>query len=187
MGVHVGVDVGGTFTDLFAVDAGDGSVLTEKTDTTADAVSGVIEAIRQSGIDAGTIESLVFGSTIATNALVENTVEPVAFLGTQGFTDILETRRLWREHLFGWKWDRPHSLVASDLRFGVPGRIDWKGREIEPLDLAAVDHAIVRIKQRGLRAVAVSYPLFLSQPRPRASHQGEVLGSGARHRRHAVP
>ena len=164
MGVHVGVDVGGTFTDLFAVDAGDGSVLTEKTDTTANAVGGVIEAIRQSGIDPSTIESLVFGSTIATNALVENTVEPVAFLGTQGFTDILETRRLWREHLFGWKWDRPRSLVASDLRFGVPGRIDWKGREIEPLDLAAVDHAIARIEQRGIRAVAVSYLFSFLNP-----------------------
>ena len=164
MGVHVGVDVGGTFTDLFAVDAEDGSVLTEKTDTTADAVSGVIEALRQSGIDAGTIDSLVFGSTIATNALVENTVEPVAFLGTQRFTDILETRRLWREHLFGWKWDRPRSLVASDLRFGVPGRIDWKGREIEPLDLAAIDHAIARIKQRGIRAVAVSYLFSFLNP-----------------------
>ena len=164
MGVHVGVDVGGTFTDLFAVDGGDGSVLTEKTDTTADAVGGVIEAIRQSGIDPSAIESLVFGSTIATNALVENTVEPVAFLGTQGFTDILETRRLWREHLFGWKWDRPRSLVASDLRFGVPGRIDWKGREIEPLDLAAIDHAIARIRQRGLRAVAVSYLFSFLNP-----------------------
>ena len=164
MGVHVGVDVGGTFTDLFAVDAGDGSVLTEKTDTTADAVGGVIEAIRQSGIDASTIESLVFGSTIATNALVENTVEPVAFLGTEGFTDILETRRLWREHLFGWKWDRPRSLVASDLRFGVPGRIDWRGREIEPLDLAAVDHAIAGIEQRGIRAVAVSYLFSFLNP-----------------------
>ena len=164
MGVHVGVDVGGTFTDLFAVDARDGSVLTEKTDTTADAVGGVIEAIRQSGIDASTIESLVFGSTIATNALVENTVEPVAFLGTQGFTDILETRRLWREHLFGWKWDRPRSLVASDLRFGVPGRIDWKGCEIEPLGLAAIDHAIAMIEQRGLRAVAVSYLFSFLNP-----------------------
>ena len=164
MGVHVGIDVGGTFTDLFAVDAGDGSVLTEKSDSTADAVGGVIEAIRQSGIDARTIESLVFGSTIATNALVENTVEPVAFLGTQGFTDILETRRLWREHLFGWKWDRPRSLVASDLRFGVPGRIDWKGREIEPLDLAAVDHAIAKIELRGIRAVAVSYLFSFLNP-----------------------
>ena len=164
MGVHVGVDVGGTFTDLFAVDAADGSVHTEKTDTTPDAVSGVIEAIRQSGIDAGTIESLVFGSTIATNALVENTVEPVAFLGTQGFTDILETRRLWREHLFGWKWDRPRALVASDLRFGVPGRIDWRGREIEPLDLAVIDRAIARIRQRGICAVAVSYLFSFLNP-----------------------
>ena len=71
---------------------------------------------------------------------------------------------MWREHLFGWKWDRPLSLVASDLRFGVPGRIDWKGREIEPLDLAAIDHAIARIEQRGLRAVAVSYLFSFLNP-----------------------
>ena len=150
MGVHVGVDVGGTFTDLFAVDSGDGSVLTEKTDTTADAVSGVIEAIRQSGIDAGAVESLVFGSTIATNALVQDTVEPVAFLGTEGFTDILETRRLWRQHLFGWKWDR----------CGRPG-----DRENPPA--------------RASRCCGL-LPLLVSQSQSRTANRREILGSGAR-------
>ena len=118
---------------------------------------------------------------------MENTVEPVAFLGTQGFTDILETRRLWREHLFGWKWDRPPSLVASDLRFGVPGRIGWKGREIEPLDVAAIDHAIARIKRRGIRAVAVSYLFSFLNPDHELRTRERFSDSCAGHRRHAVP
>ena len=157
MGVHVGVDVGGTFTDLFAVDSDSGKIITEKSDTTTDAVGGVIDAIERSGLDPDRIETFVFGSTIATNALVEQATEPVAFLGTHGFTDLLEIRRLWREHLFGWKWERPRSLVRADLRFGIPGRIDWRGREITPLDLSAIDEAIERIGRRGIRVVAVSY------------------------------
>ncbi len=164
MGIHVGIDVGGTFTDLFAVNSEDGSIRIEKTNTSPDAVSGVVEAIKQCGIEASSIASLVFGSTIATNALVQHSLEPVAYLGTAGFTDVLEIRRLWREHLFGWKWDRPKSLVASDLRFGIPGRINWKGLEIEPLDSAAIDQAIEDIKRRGLKAVAVSYLFSFLNP-----------------------
>ena len=156
MPYHVGVDVGGTFTDLFAVNDADGSIVLEKADTTPDAVGGVIEAIKLSGIPPADIATLIFGSTAVTNALVERKLAPVAFLGTEGFTDTLEIRRLWREHLFGWKWDRPRSLVTHDLRFGIRGRIDWKGQEVEPLHLEDVDAAIASIRQRGIRVVAVS-------------------------------
>jgi N-methylhydantoinase A/oxoprolinase/acetone carboxylase beta subunit len=156
MPYHVGVDVGGTFTDLFAVNDADGSIVLEKADTTPDAVGGVIEAIKLSGIPPTDITTLIFGSTAVTNALVERKLAPVAFLGTEGFTDTLEIRRLWREHLFGWKWDRPRSLVTHDLRFGIRGRIDWKGQEVEPLHLEDVDAAIAAIRQRGIHVVAVS-------------------------------
>lgn len=156
MAFHVGVDVGGTFTDLFAIDDRSGAVRTEKADTTPDAVTGVLEALRLSGLPASEIKTFVFGSTVATNALVERRLAPVAFLGTKGFTDTLEIRRLWRQHLFGWRWDRPKSLVPSDLRFGVPGRIDWRGNEMEPLDLAAVDEAVAVMRRRDIRMAAVS-------------------------------
>lgn len=156
MPFHIGVDVGGTFTDLFAVNDADGNIVLEKTDTTPDAVGGVLEAIRLSGISPADIGTLVFGSTVATNALVERKLAPVAFLGTAGFTDTLEIRRLWREHLFGWRWERPRSLVTHDLRFGIGGRIDWKGQEVEPLRLQDVDAAVEAMRLHGIRVAAVS-------------------------------
>ena len=160
----VGVDVGGTFTDLVAVEAGSGRVTIEKADTGEDGVGGVFEALSRSGIDPAAIETFVLGSTVATNALVERALAPVAFLGTDGFTDVLEIRRVWRRHLFGWRWERPRALVPADLRFGIPGRIDRNGREIEPLDIAAVDAAVERIRRRGLDAVAVCYLFSFLNP-----------------------
>jgi N-methylhydantoinase A len=70
MSYHVCVDVGGTFTDLFAVDDATGTVRAEKASTTEDAVSGIVEALRLSGIDPHAVRSFIFGSTRMTNALV---------------------------------------------------------------------------------------------------------------------
>jgi len=170
MAYHVGVDVGGTFTDFFAINDEDGTVVSEKADTTADAVSGVIAALRLSGIAPDEIRTLIFGSTAITNALVERKLAPVAFLGTEGFTDTLEIRRLWREHLFGWKWDRPRSLVNHDLRLGIRGRIDWRGTEIEPLNLDDVDAAIERMLKRDIKAAAISLLFSFLNP----SHEQQV-------------
>jgi N-methylhydantoinase A/oxoprolinase/acetone carboxylase beta subunit len=156
MAFHVGVDVGGTFTDLFAVNDVTGEVVIEKADTTPDAVTGVLDAIRIGRIPPQDVSTFVFGSTIATNALAERKFSAVAFLGTAGFTDTLEIRRVWREHLFGWHWYRPKALVGHDLRFGVRGRINWKGDEIEPLHLDDVDAALDVMQRRGVKVAAVS-------------------------------
>jgi N-methylhydantoinase A/oxoprolinase/acetone carboxylase beta subunit len=156
MSFHVGIDVGGTFTDLFAIDDSTGRIVTEKADSSADVVSGVIDVLARSGIEPSSVKTFVFGATTATNALVERKTAPVAFLGTRGFTDVLEIRRTWRQHLFGWQWQRPIPLVPHDLRFGIGGRINWKGEEIQPLDLSDVDRAIDKIRRRGIRSIAVS-------------------------------
>lgn len=158
------VDVGGTFTDLFGLDPETGRVFSEKVSTSQDAISGVLDALGECEAPFGKVGTFVFGSTRATNALVEGKVEPVAFLATEGFSDTLEIRRVWREHMFGWRWQRPRALVQRDLRFGIPGRIDWQGREIAPLDLAAVDAAIERIRRRGIRSVAVSLLFSFRNP-----------------------
>jgi N-methylhydantoinase A/oxoprolinase/acetone carboxylase beta subunit len=156
MTFHVCVDVGGTFTDLFALEMPSGAVVTFKAPTTADGVGGVIDALDGAGIAAADVATLVFGSTRATNAVAEGRLAPVAFVATEGFSDTLEIRRLWREHLFGWQWERPRALVPGDLRFGVRGRIDREGRAIEPLDEAAVTAFAETLRRRGIESVAVS-------------------------------
>lgn len=170
MPIHLCVDVGGTFTDLFAIDDLTGRVIAEKVDSTGDAVTGITMAIEKSGIDPRSIATFVFGSTRATNALVEDRIERVAFFATEGFSDTLEIRRLWREHLFGWKWVRPLALVPRDLRFGVPGRIDWRGNEIEPLDSEAVDRVVAQVMRRGVGMIAVSLLFSFLNP----SHEWRV-------------
>lgn len=167
---HVGVDVGGTFTDLFAVRAETGEIVTAKAITTRDGVSGVVDAIRKSSIKPEEIETLIFGSTRATNALVQGEVAKVAFFATAGFGDTLEIRRLWREHLFGWRWERPEALVAGNLRFGIPGRLDWQGKEVESIDIAALDAAIRAAQQQGAQAIAVSLLFSFLNP----SHENVV-------------
>ena len=165
MSYHIGVDVGGTFTDLFAIDDRSGAIAVEKTDTTEDAVGGVLAALEASGIPPAEVRSFVFGSTLATNAVVEGKTAPVAFLGTEGFTDTLEIRRLWREHLFGWQWDRPPALVPHDRRYGIRGRIDRLGKEMAPLDRASIDAAIEAMRRRGIDVAAVSLLFSFLDPK----------------------
>jgi N-methylhydantoinase A len=155
MAYHVGIDVGGTFTDLFALDDISGRAIAEKAETTADAVGGLMSVLDKAAIPPGDIASLVFGSTLATNMLVEGKGAPVAFLGTAGFTDSLEVRRLWREHLFGWRWERPRALVPHALRLPIGGRIGPGGEELAALDEASIDAAVERMRARGVACAAV--------------------------------
>ena len=155
MAIHVGIDVGGTFTDLFALDDASGRAVAEKADTTAGAVGGLMAVLDKAAIPPGEIASLVFGSTLATNALIEGETAPVAFLGSAGFTDSLEVRRLWREHLFGWRWERPKALVPHALRLPIGGRIGQGGEELAPLDRTSIDAAIERMRARGVACAAV--------------------------------
>ena len=171
MSYHVSVDVGGTFTDLFAVDAEAGSVIVQKTDTSEDAVGGVLAVLEQGGIPLERIEGFVVGTTLAINALVEGRTAVVAFLGTRGFTDNLEIRRTWRAHLFGWRWERPRPLVTHALRFGVGGRIDWQGKEFEPLVRDDVDTAVAEMRRQGVTTAAVSLLFSFINP----AHERRVM------------
>src|SRR3954447_16941022 len=116
----VGVDMGGTFTDVVAYDA-TGAVRTAKAPTTPDGVGGMLAALRQVAEPAA-VESLVFGSTVATNALAQRRLARVGLLATAGFRDLLDIRRLWRPRLFGHDWDRPPALVPRELRLEARGR-----------------------------------------------------------------
>jgi N-methylhydantoinase A/oxoprolinase/acetone carboxylase beta subunit len=151
----VGIDVGGTFTDVYAFDAG-GATRAAKAPSTPDVVGGVLAALWQVAAP-GEIDALAFGSTIATNALIERRLATVGLLTTQGFRDSLDIRRLWRPDLFGHTWNRPPGIVPRRLRLEAAGRIDWRGREIEPLDEGHVYNAAERFATQGVQAVAVVF------------------------------
>jgi N-methylhydantoinase A len=151
----VGVDVGGTFTDVYVFGA-DGVTRAAKAPTTRDTVSGVLSALEQVTAPHD-VDALAFGSTIATNALIQRRLARVGLLTTLGFRDTLDIRRVWRRDLFGHAWERPPAIVPRRLRMEAAGRIDWRGAEVEPLDEAAVATAAARFAALGVEAVAVAF------------------------------
>jgi len=154
---RVGIDVGGTFTDLVWADAASGETRAIKTLSTASPVEGILAAIEKGGFELADVESLVFGSTVAINALVEKKHAVVGTIGNEGFRDTLELRRIWREHLFGSFWERPESMVPRRLRREVRGRISVDGAELVPLDEDGLLREVGHLIERGVESVAISF------------------------------
>src|SRR5688500_8042639 len=122
MSVWVGVDVGGTYTDLVAIDA-KGHIETRKVlSTPADQSEGVIESLR--ALARHDIGRFVHGTTVATNMLLERKGARVVFCVTQGFTDLLYLRRQNRASLYDLSADYPPPLAPTELTIGVPERIE---------------------------------------------------------------
>lgn len=162
---RIGVDVGGTFTDLAVADEG-GMVRVYKVPSTpADPAQGVLAALERAATAAGeevgqflsTLSHFVHGSTIATNTAIEGKGALTGLLVTEGFRDFLEIRRGAREN--SWDHRTPYApvLVPRRLRLPVGGRIDAKGREIQQLDRQAAEAAIAVFQEEGVEAVALCF------------------------------
>ena len=128
--MRVGVDTGGTFTDV--VDAA--GALVKVLSTRADPAEAVSAGVAQ----VGRADVLAHGTTVATNTLLERRGARVALLTNEGFEDLIEIARQDRPSLYDQWADRPEPLVPRALRFAVPGRISADGTELVPLDLAAL-------------------------------------------------
>ncbi|ESP88784.1 hydantoinase/oxoprolinase family protein [Candidatus Halobonum tyrrellensis] len=136
-GTRVGVDVGGTFTDLVTVR--DGRVRVDKTPSTPDAPEeGVLTGL--GGLDAplAEVDFLGHGTTVATNAVLEGEWADTALVTTAGFRDALEIGRQTRPDIYDFDAEKPTPVVERDRRFEVPGRVDERGEVLEPLDEDAV-------------------------------------------------
>jgi N-methylhydantoinase A len=150
---RLGVDVGGTFTDLVALS--EGGVTTSKVPSTPqDQSIGVMNAIGASGVEAGALDALAHGMTVATNALLERRGARMALVTTEGFRDVLEIARQNRPSLYDLTQDRPPTLVPRELRFTVKERMGPEG-ELSPLDEAGLEDTISAIEEAGVEAVAV--------------------------------
>jgi N-methylhydantoinase A len=152
----VGIDVGGTFTDLYARNSAAGEARTGKVLTTPrDRVLGVMGAIADAGLQPGEIGLLVHGTTTATNALIERSFPTAAMITTEGFRDVLEIGRMHREHLYRPYQTKPEPLIRRRHRHVLHERTTVKGVVETPIDLAELDRIIDRIAEDGVKSVAV--------------------------------
>jgi N-methylhydantoinase A len=151
--VRLGVDVGGTFTDLVALSEGD--LITAKVPSTPrDQSVGVMNAVGVSEVEAGSVAALAHGMTVATNALLERRGARMALVTTGGFRDVLEIARQNRPSLYDLSQDRPPPLVPRKLRFTVAERMGPDG-EIAALDETGLQDVVLGIEEAEVEAVAV--------------------------------
>jgi N-methylhydantoinase A len=156
---RVGIDIGGTFTDMLLVGA-DGAAVIGKTLTTAGDPSLAVEnALKpvlpvKSSKESGT---LIHGTTLVTNALIERKGAPTALLTTAGFRDAVEIGREHRYELYDLNLDLPKPLVPRHLRFDVPERIAADGSVLQPLDENFVRRLVSELHGKGIRAIAICY------------------------------
>ena len=153
-GLRLGVDVGGTFTDVVVVRP-DGAVLTAKVPSTPhDQSAGVVAGWQATGLAAHDVAVFAHGTTVATNALLERRGGRTALVTTEGFRDVIEIGRQNRASLYDLTRHRPPPLVPRDLRFTVRERMGAAG-VIEPLDPAGLASAVEAVAAAGVEAVAV--------------------------------
>jgi N-methylhydantoinase A len=163
--VKVGIDVGGTFTDFLVADeAGDvqvGKVLSTPEDPSIGLLRGLEEMAGERGQSlaefAGGISTIVHGTTVTTNVVLTRTGAKTGLLTTEGTRDALEMRRGIREEQYNNRYTNVPPLVPRSLRRPVRGRLDYVGREIEPLSVEDVERAVDLLKKEGVAAVAVCF------------------------------
>ena len=150
---RLGVDVGGTFTDLVALGGGD--VQTAKVPSTPqDQSEGVMNSVQKAEVDVQNVAAFAHGMTVATNALLERKGAKTAIVTTEGFRDVLEIARQDRPDLYDLTRNRPEPLVPRELRFTVKERMGPDG-EIKPLDEDGLKEVVKALKEAGVEAVAV--------------------------------
>ena len=157
-GWQVGIDVGGTFTDVIAVHQAPGEVRVAKVlSRTDDRIAGLVSALRAVDLAWSDVDDLIHGTTIVTNAIIQGEHAKVALIATKGFSDTLEIGRQNRRHLY--RLDLPPKLppqVPAERRFEVIERLDHEGRIMTTLDLDSAEDVIRRAERSGAEAVAVS-------------------------------
>jgi N-methylhydantoinase A len=152
-GARLGVDVGGTFTDVVIL--ADGRLITAKVPSTpSDQSEGVLAGVEAADFDAADLEAFAHGMTVATNALLERSGARLALVTTEGFRDVLEIGRQNRPSLYDLTRDRPPPLVPRELRFTVRERMGPEG-EITALDEDDLARAVTAVREADVESVAV--------------------------------
>ena len=160
--LSIGIDVGGTFTDFFFYDSSSGRVETEKLLTsTAEPEKSIVEGIRNGlnrlGARGEDIQSIIHGTTLIVNAIIERKGARTGLLTTKGFRDIIEARKEKRYDLYDLGLELPAPLVPRRHRIGVTERLDSNGEVVTPLDESEVDAAVEHLISVGVESLAVCF------------------------------
>jgi N-methylhydantoinase A len=168
--VQIGVDIGGTFTDIVALDADGRLVLTKVSSTPKDLLEGTAHAVRRvlamTDVVPTDVTRFVHGTTVATNAVLEHKGALTAVLATEGFEDILELGRQKRSRMYDLDMDpeTPTFLAPRRRRLGIRERLDAHGQVLVPLDEAQVREEVARLRTAGVQALAVCYLFSFVNP-----------------------
>ncbi len=157
--IRLGVDIGGTFTDIVLL-ARDGTVVTKKVSSSTDdyaraIVEGLQEVFAETGLTSTDIAEVLHGTTVASNAILERKGAKTALITTQGFRDILEIRTLRMPRLYDLAWEKPPMLIERRLRFEVDERLTVRGDVERKLRDDEVERIADRLLAEGIEAVAV--------------------------------
>jgi len=157
----IGVDIGGTFTDIVAVNQKNGiqfneKVLTTPKDPSKAVLTGVKSIIEKNTIDPKNCR-IIHGTTLVANALIERKGVKTALLTTKGFRDVLEIGREWRYDLFSLDLEMPSPIVPRQLRFEIEERINFKGEVIQSLDEIGLLKVVKKIAKSGVETLAIVF------------------------------
>ena len=173
--IRVATDVGGTFTDLVCFETdenGTSSIRTAKSDTTPpDFEKGVLNVLEKGGVDPGSVDFLAHGTTVVINALTERKGVKVGLITTTGFRDILEIARGNRPDFFNLHYKKPPPFVPRYLRRELPGRMSYRGEELQPLDMSGLPAILDGFREEGVEAVAICFLHSYANP----AHEQAVL------------
>ena len=169
--VRIGIDTGGTFTDVVAFDEATGAVTTTKTPSTpanpADGfLAGIEKILRVLGVGPDAVSSVSHGTTVATNQLLEGVVEDLGFITTEGYEAVLEIARQSVPDGYGnsYFWVKPDRIVPRHLVRGVGGRLDHTGAEVRPFDEEGARRTARWFRERGIDTLGVCFLHAYAEP-----------------------
>ena len=168
--MQIGVDIGGTFTDIVALDREGRLTLTKVPTTPKDLLQGIGAAVRRilalAGAQPAGVERFIHGTTVATNAVLEQKGAVTAVLTTEGFEDVLELGRQKRSRMYDLDMDpeTPTFLAPRRRRIGIRERLDARGAVLTALDEGQVRAAVTRLRDEGVQALAVCYLFSFVNP-----------------------
>ena len=158
----IGIDVGGTFTDVVGVDLASlhywtAKVPSSSTDPAGALSAGIAELLQRSQARPGDVQRVIYGTTVALNVLLERKGATVAMITTKGFKDVVEIGRMLRDELYDIMFDKPKPLVARRRRYEVDERVNAAGEVVRPLQGDDVQQVLGQVAKGGPEALAVCF------------------------------